>query len=169
MHALTSASSKEIAKIKNHDGLNPKSLSKVLKDLSKTMVPSLVADKTKSEAAAASGHVPLKLVHPKMKAEAPKDLDKKSDPTDPFAGLWSDVDDSTSGDGESVMGGRSVKKEFKKKTKKSKSTANKGDDKKACKAKAKGKSKAKSKVGIVGNLDYRARQTQQGPFDLDPS
>ena len=169
MHALTSASSKEIAKIKNHDGLNPKSLSKVLKDLSKTMVPSLVADKTKSEAAAASGHVPLKLVHPKMKAEAPKDLDKKSDPTDPFAGLWSAVDDSTSGDGESVMGGRSVKKEFKKKTKKSKSTANKGDDKKACKAKAKGKSKAKSKVGIVGNLDYRARQTQQGPFDLDPS
>ena len=86
------------------------------------------------------------------------DLDKKSDPTDPFAGLWSDVDDSTSGDGESVMGGRSVKKEFKKKTKKSKSTANKGDDKKACKAKAKGKSKAKSKVGIVGNLDYRARK-----------
>ena len=76
VHALTSASSKEIAKIKNHDGLNPKSLLKVLKDLSKT----LVADKTKSEAAAASGHVPLKLVHPKMKAEAPKDLDKKSDP-----------------------------------------------------------------------------------------
>ena len=96
MHALTSASSKEIAKIKNHDGLNPKSLSKVLKDVSKTMVPSLVTDDTKKEAAAASGHVPLKLWHPKMKCERPKGLDKKSDPTDLFASLWSDSDDSTS-------------------------------------------------------------------------
>ena len=82
VHALTSASSKEIAKIKDHDGLNPKSLSKALKDVSKTMVPSLVSDDTKKEAAAASGHVPLKLWHPKMKCERPKGLDKKSDPTD---------------------------------------------------------------------------------------
>ena len=87
VHALTSASSKEFSMIKDIDGLNPKSLSKALKDVSKTMVPSLVTDDTKKEAAAASGHVPLKLVQPKMKCERPKGLDNKSDPTDLFAGL----------------------------------------------------------------------------------
>ena len=136
--------------IKDIDGLNPKSLSKALKDVSKTMVLSLVTDDTKKEAAAASGHVPLKLVQPKMKCERPKGLDKKSDPTDLFASLWSDSDDSTSENAESSNLGNGV-------TKKNKA---KGKDKAKSKARAKAKSKANAKAHANAK-EFRARQTQQ--------
>ena len=142
--------------IKDIDGLNPKSLSKALKDVSKTMVLSLVTDDTKKEAAAASGHVPLKLVQPKTKCERPKGLDKKSDPTDQFAELWSDLDDSASEDPEAPMLGiSSVRKqvknkvEAKKKTKRPPKSNPKTKD--GIVAKAKVKSNPKTKDGIVGN------------------
>ena len=151
VHALTSASSKEFSMIKDIDGLNPKSLSKALKDVSKTMVPSLVTDDTKKEAAAASGHVPLKLVQPKMKCERPKGLDKKSDPTDMFASLWSDSDDSTSECPEGSNPGNGVIKKNKAK----------GNQKPKPKPRANPKStRANAKVNANAK-EFRARQTQQ--------
>ena len=115
------------------------------------MVPSLVTDDTKKEAAAASGHVPLKLVQPKMKCERPKGLDKESDPTDLFAGLWSDSDDSTSENTEGSNLGNGVK---------SKKNKAKAKEKAKSESRAKPKSKANAKAHANAK-EFRARQTQQ--------
>ena len=117
------------------------------------MVPSLVSDDTKKEAAAASGHVPLKVVQPKMKCERPKGLDKKSDPTDLFACLWSDSDDSTSENAEgSNLGNGVIKKNKAKGNQKPKPKPKPRANPKSTRANAKANANAK---------EFRARQTQQ--------